>query len=124
MNTIIPIFAEIISIENLFLAWQEFITGKRSRKDVQKFQLHLMDNILTLHQSLKTKTYTHSIYKAFNIFDPKPRNIHKASVRDRLLHHAIHRVLYLYFDKKFIQDSYSCRECKGAHKAMNKFRDL
>jgi len=115
-------YDDIISIENLLEAWGEFVRGKRCRKDVQEFQLHLMDNILDLHYDLKNKTYCHGPYHAFNISDPKPRNIHKASVRDRLLHHAIYRVLYLYFDKKFIDDSYSCRLNKGTHKAMRKFQ--
>ena len=81
-----------------------------------------MDNILHLYQDLKNKTYTHGGYHAFNISDPKPRNIHKASVKDRLLHHAIYRVLYLYFDPKFIHDSYSCRLNKGTHKALDRFQ--
>ncbi len=81
-----------------------------------------MDNILSLHHDLKNKVYTHSSYKAFNISDPKPRNIHKATVRDRLLHHAIYRVLYPYFDSKFIHDSYSCRKWKGTHRAVERFK--
>ena len=84
-----PTFEEIISVENLLIAWKEFLCGKKRRNDVQEFQLRLMDNILILNQDLKNKTYTHGKYEAFNISDPKPRNIHKASVRDRLLHHAI-----------------------------------
>jgi retron-type reverse transcriptase len=83
-----------------------------------------MDNIFQLHQELKDKTYKHSAYHAFNISDPKPRNIHKATVRDRLLHHLLHDELYPHFDKKFIYDSYSCRINKGTHKAMNRFRDF
>jgi hypothetical protein len=79
----------IISVENLLEAWQEFLRGKRKRKDVQIFERNLMDNILQLHCDLMTKMYIHSPYHAFNIADPKPRNIHKASVRDRLLHHAL-----------------------------------
>ncbi|MBI5122769.1 group II intron reverse transcriptase domain-containing protein [Candidatus Roizmanbacteria bacterium] len=54
--------------------------------------------------------------------DPKPRDIHKATVRDRIVHHAVYRILYPYFDKKFIYDSYSCRNNKGTHKAINRFR--
>lgn len=68
------------------------------------------------------RTYRHGGYHAFNIFDPKPRNIHKASVRDRVLHHTIYRVLYPFFDRTFIADSYSCRLGKGTHKALNRFR--
>jgi len=81
-----------------------------------------MDNILELHRDLINFTYHHGGYHAFNISDPKPRNIHKASVRDRLLHHAIYRILYPYFDRTFIADSFSCRLGKGTHKALNRFR--
>mgnify|MGYP001562315763 CR=1 FL=1 len=112
----------IISVDNLLDAWKEFLRGKRSRKDVQEFELNLMENILALHYDLANKTYKHSAYHAFNISDPKPRNINKASVRDRLLHHAVYRVLYPFFDKTFIADSYSCRLKKGTHKAINRFR--
>ena len=115
-------YDDIISIDNLLLAWKEFIIGKKSRKDVQEFERNLMANVISLHQDLKNKTYKHSLYKAFRISDPKPRDIHKAQVRDRLLHHAIYRTLYPYFDKKFIHDSYSCRINKGTHKAIERFR--
>lgn len=109
-------------MEKLLLAWREFLRDKKTKKDVILFEAKLMDNILDLHNDLKNKTYIHGGYKKFNISDPKPRNIHKASVRDRLLHHAIYRVLYPYFDSKFIHDSYSCRIGKGTHRAMNQFR--
>ena len=115
-------YNNIISIENLLEAWREFVYGKRSRKDVQEFELHLMSNIISFHNDLVSKTYRHSPYEAFNISDPKLRNIHKAQVRDRLLHHALYRTLYPFFDKVFIADSYSCRRDKGTHRAMNRFR--
>lgn len=120
----VPNFADIICMDNLLLAWTEFLRGKRKRKDVQEFQSHIMDNIFSLHQDLNTKTYSHGGYLAFNISDPKPRSIHKAIVRDRLLHHAIYRKLYSYFDEKFIYDSYSCRKWKGTHRALDRFRDF
>ena len=116
-------FEDIISLENLLKAWIEFLSGKKYKKDVANFSLHLMDNLRVLHEGLAIKTYKHGGYKAFKISDPKPRDIHKATVRDRLVHHAIHRILYPYFDKKFIFDSYSSRLGKGTHKAVNRFRD-
>lgn len=114
-------YQDIISVENLLAAWKEFVAGKRRKIDVLEFQSHLMDNILKLHEDLKDKTYTHSSYVAFKISDPKPRDIHKATVRDRLLHHAIYRILYPFFDRTYISDSYSCRDNKGTHRAMNRF---
>ncbi len=117
-------YNDIISIENLLLAWREFRRGKKHKKDVQEFELCLMRNILDLYNDLKEKKYMHSAYHAFNIADPKPRDIHKASVRDRLLHHAIYRILYPYFDARFIHDSYSCRNGKGTHRALERFKSF
>lgn len=83
-----------------------------------------MDNILKIHDELVSKKYRHGSYHAFKINDPKPRDIHKANVRDRIVHHAIYKVLCPYFDSKFIYDSYSCRNDKGTHKAINRFKDF
>ncbi len=102
------------------MAWQEFRRGKRNKLDVQEFEFNLEDNLFELHQELKTKTYQHSHYTPFNICDPKPRRIHKAIVKDRVLHHAIFRILYPIFDKSFIYDSYSCRLNKGTHRAVRR----
>lgn len=115
-------FEEIISLENLLMAWKEFLKGKRKKLDVQIFASNLMDNIFSLHNDLLYHRYQPGSYKSFKISDPKPRHIHKANVRDRLLHHAIYRKLYPFFDSIFIADSYSCRLNKGTHKALNKFR--
>ena len=117
-------YDEIISVENLLAAWQEFVRGKRKKPDVQLFASALINNILQLHEDLANKTYEHGGYQQFNISDPKPRNISKASVRDRLLHHAVYRILYPFFDKTFIYDSYSCRVNKGTHKAIKRFRSM
>lgn len=117
-------YNDTISVENLLYAWKEFKRGKTQKKDVQEFEMRLMENILLLHSSLMQKTYAHGGYEAFTISDPKKRDIHKASVRDRLLHHAIYRTLYPFFDRTFIADSYSCRDNKGTHKAMKNFENF
>jgi retron-type reverse transcriptase len=114
-------FEELIGVENLLEAWREFLRGKRERDDVQEYFLNLMHNILTLHAELTNKTYRHGGYESFNISDPKSRNIHKACVRDRLLHHAIYRKLYPFFNALFIADSFSCRLNKGTHRALLRF---
>ena len=113
-------FLKIISLENLFFAWKEFRKGKRKKRDVQIFERNLEDNLFRLHRDLVNKTYQHGNYNSFYITDPKLRLIHKACVRDRVLHHAIYRILYPIFDKSFIYDSYSCRLKKGTHKAVSR----
>ncbi len=103
------------------MSWREFLKGKNKKRDVIYFSLKLMDNLIFIHDSLSNKTYNHSGYYAFKINDPKPRNIHKALVSDRVVHHAVYRILYPFFDKKFIYDSYSCRLNKGVFKGLDRF---
>jgi retron-type reverse transcriptase len=114
------LFNEIICLKNLFESWEEFKKGKRKKLDVSEFEKNLEDEIFRLHRDLKTKAYQHSNYTSFYITDPKLRHIHKAIVRDRIVHHSIYRVLYPIFDKAFIFDSYSCRNDKGTHKAVKR----
>jgi len=113
---------DIISVENLLAAWREFLPGKRKKADVQAFGLRLMDNILALHRELASGFYKHGPYTHFRISGPKPRDIHKATVRDRLVHHAIYRILYPFFSRTFVADSYSCQLGKGTYAAMHRFQ--
>ena len=117
-------YDHIISLENLLLAWREFLRGKKNKVDVPEFKMRLMDNLIDLHNDLKNRKYTHDNYENFKVNDPKPRDIHKATVKDRVLHRAIYRILYPFFDKKFIFVSYSCRLGKGTHKALNRFGEF
>lgn len=117
------IFHEVVSVANLFAAWNEFKKGKRKKRDVALFELHLENNIFALHRVLTDKTYTHEPYVDFYVCDPKRRHIHKASVRDRVLHQAIFRVLYPVFDKHFIFDSYSSRINKGTHAGVARLKN-
>lgn len=118
------LFNRVISLENLFKSWREFRKGKRNRSDVQDFEFSLEDNLFQLHQELKNKTYRHSNYIPFYITDPKLRHIHKATVRDRVLHQAVFRILYPIFDKSFINDSFSCRVDKGTHRAVKRLKEF
>lgn len=88
------------------------------------FEYRLMENILSLHTDLINKTYIHGGYKAFKVNDPKPRNIHKASVQDRVLHHALYQALTPFYFPLFIHDSYSCQDDKGTHKALKRFQQF
>jgi retron-type reverse transcriptase len=109
------------SIENLLNVWRHFLSGKRYKQDVIQFQIKLARNLDELHDKLERKIYIHGPYSVFTIADPKPRIIHKASVRDRVVHHLIYKTLYWHFHFRFIHDSYSCRLNKGPHKAIDRF---
>src|SRR3989344_2221229 len=122
MHTLSSVTLEdMANLENILEAWREFLPAKRTKPDVQEFSLRLMDNLISLRNDLLSRKYRHGGYHAFGISDPKPRRIHKASVRDRVLHHAVYRVLYPLFDPVFVSDSFSCRKDKGTHRALERF---
>jgi len=112
------IFESIVSIENLFLAWEKFRKGKRSRKDVQDFEWRLEPNIFQLNRELRSRRYKHGGYHSFYIHDPKQRLINKATVRDRIVHQALFNILNPIFEAGFIPTSYSCRVGKGTHNGV------
>lgn len=120
MKVFSHIYNEITSLDNLFQAWDEFKRGKRGKIDVGYFERYLEDNIFQLRQELVSKTYKHSPYTGFYIHDPKVRHIHKAIVRDRIVHHALFNALNPIFDPTFISDSYSSRKGYGTHKGFKK----
>lgn len=113
-------YQNLTKIENLFQAWHEFRKGKIKKVDVQLFERNLEDNLFELQRNLQNKTYRHGIYQEFYVNDPKRRHIHKAGVRDRVVHHLLYKYLYKLFDKTFIYDSYSCRIDKGTHRGVKR----
>jgi len=114
----VSLYKEITSTRNLFQAWKEFRKGKGGKKDVLQFEYHLEQNIFELHRDLESYEYKHGPYQSFYITDPKRRHIHKATVRDRVIHHAIYKTLYPVFNKTFIATSFSCRIGKGTHRGV------
>lgn len=108
-------FTTISSEKALYAAWKKFSVGKKLRVDVAEYQKYLKANIPSLHTDLLSGIYEHGKYQPFTICDPKTRKIHKATVRDRLVHQAVVSAIEPLFEKRFIYDSYSCRVGKGTH---------
>ena len=116
------LFEQICSIENIFTAWTRFSVGKHLKMDVIAFEYRLEDNLFTLRDSLVSGEYRHDPYKPFTVYDPKQRRIHKATVKDRVVHQAIVNVIEPFFERRFIHDSYSCRVGKGTHAAVERLQ--
>lgn len=89
---------------------------------MRQFEYNLEDNIFQLRAELIAGTYAPLPYTAFYVRDPKLRHIHKANIRDRVLHQAVFRILYEVFDRYFIYDSYASRFERGVHAAVERLR--
>ncbi len=107
--------------EQLFRAYQEARKGKRKTFDEHNFELNDAKNLYNLRKDILNRTYLPSPSEAFIIHDPVIREIFAAPFRDRIVHHFIYDVTYNWWDKRFIPDSYSCRENKGTLYGIKRF---
>lgn len=113
------LFERIATFDNLRRAAHLAGRAKKSRGS-QAFRVDLEPELLRLEAELQIGTYRPGAYTSFALRDPKPRIIHVAPFRDRVLHHAICRVLGPILDASLIHDTYACRTGKGSHAAVKR----
>ncbi len=114
------LYPQVYSFENLVRAEHTAARGKRKRPDVAAFEYHLEDELLELSEALRTKAYQPGPYHRYTVREPKERLISAAPFRDRVVHHALCRVIEPYCERRFIPDSYASRAGKGTHAALDR----
>ena len=119
MKRATSLFNQIVSYENVRLAWLKARKGKRSKPVVRNFYKNVNLNLEKVQKNLKSNPPVLSSYTQFTIFDPKERVISVVPFVDRVMHHAIMNVLEPVFERQFIFHAYACRKGKGSHKAVN-----
>ncbi len=120
MKTYKHLYPQITAFENLYQAFVKARLGKRGRPDVTAFEFDLEANLLGLQAELEGETYRPGPYYNFRILDPKPRLISAAPFRDRVVHHALCRIIEPIWERRFIHDTYACRVGKGTHAAIHR----
>jgi retron-type reverse transcriptase len=113
------LFPQIASFANLHAAWEAARRGKRRRPDVAAFERNLEPNLLRLEQQLSDGSYQPGRYRSFYIREPRRRKISAAPFRDRVVHHALVRVIEPIFEARFSSATYACRLGKGTHSAAD-----
>jgi RNA-directed DNA polymerase len=114
------LFEPICAIENLIAAGRAAMRGKRHHRPGALFDRDFEKEIVALHEELAGGTYRRGGYHYFNIYEPKEQVVAAAPLRDRVVHHAIVRVIEPIFEGRFIEDSFACRRGKGTHAAMRR----
>ena len=109
--------SDIASRDNLALAFWRAAQGKRHRAEVRRFASRLDNELAGLQQEIESLTVVVDSYRTFRIRDPKPRIIHAPRFRTRVLHHAMMNHLGPVLDRALVDDTYACREGRGAHAA-------
>jgi Retron-type reverse transcriptase len=112
------LFEQIVSLENLFAAAHKAMRGKRGKVPVARCFAELEKAVVGVRDDLIKGTWQPGEYFYFTITDPKEREVAAAPFRDRIVHHALVRVLEPIFDPRFIADSYACRPGGGTHAGL------
>lgn len=114
------LFEQVSSFQNLLKAYQKALQGSGKTEEACRFSFHLETELLQLKRELEGGIYRPLSYRYFQISDPKERTISVAPFRDRVVHHALIRVIEPVFEKRFIHDSYATRKGKGSHAAVKR----
>ena len=109
---------QLVSFENIFLAFTKAVKGKGTKTYVLEFMKDFEHNILALQESLINKSYQPGDYTAFFIYEPKKRMISAAPFADRIVHHCLINVIGPIFEPTFVEQSYANQVNKGTHRAI------
>ena len=117
------LFEQVCSFDNLVKACRNAMKGKKTRPETTWYDFHMEFEMIKLQKELLSDCYEAGPYRCFFVHDPKERYICSVDFKDRVVHHAICRVLEPLFEKRFIHDSHACRTGKGTHRALSKVQD-
>lgn len=117
------LFEQIVSFGNLERAAGMALRGGK-RINAARFYFHLETELIRLEDELRSGMYQPRPYRVFEIFEPKRRVISAADIRDRVVHHAICRILEPILERRSIADSFACRRGKGSQAAAHRVQYL
>lgn len=116
------LYSQIYNMSNLILAWRKARKGKTKKPYIIEFEKDVIGNLFKLQEELINETYQPKPLVTFILRDPKTRKISKSSFRDRIVHHALFRIIEPIFDKTFIYDSCANRIGKGNLFGIKRFK--
>lgn len=113
-----------ISFAACHAAWLKARRGKRPSANQLRFDAHWLDNLLALHDSLRSGQWQPARTVSFVVQHPKVREIHAPAFADRIVHHLLVARLEKFYEPIFIHDSYANRQGKGSHAAVDRLQQF
>lgn len=113
-----------ISFTACHAAWLKARQGKRPSANQLRFDAHWLDNLLALHDGLRSGQWQPARTVSFVVQHPKVREIHAPAFADRIVHHLLVPRLEKFYEPIFIHDSYANRQGKGSHAAVDRLQQF
>lgn len=118
------LFDQIVSPENMALAYKKTMKGKRRTWGYLEFKEYDQVNLTRLTDEVISGAYEPDEYSEFMIYDPKKRLISALPFKDRLVQHALCNVISPIFDKTLLPYTFACREGLGTHAGVRHIQSL
>lgn len=113
-----PIFTQ----GSLWPTWGACRKGKRSSRDAQRYDQHLLDHLVATKQALPAGKWCPRRSRWFVTSRPTAREVHCAEFGDRVVHHWLVPRLDALFVPVFIHDSHSNRAGHRLHYAVDRLQ--
>jgi len=115
---------EVSSFSNLYQAYKLCRRGKRDSKDYQRLLFAVGERFKRIEGELLENRYRWGSYKEFWVFDPKRRLVMCAPFLDRVVHHAICRIIDPILDPVIPDCVWACRKGKGNKAAVIALQEI
>ncbi|WP_165797266.1 RNA-directed DNA polymerase [Solimonas fluminis] len=115
---------ERVSLRDLERAHYRARRGKKPGRDMARFHVRSIDNLLLLRDQINDHTLVPSRTVCMVAEDPKAREIHAPAYRDRVFHHWAVPKLEALYEPRTCYDSYANRKGKGLLQAVRRVQQF
>lgn len=124
MKRLDNLYDRLCDFRTLETAFMQVRRGKSHRADVMAFERETPENLNLLVDVLRRGEFEFGDYTFFKVYEPKERTIAAASIRERIVHHAIIHLVGERLERALVDKSYACRKGKGQWKAVGEAERL
>lgn len=112
-------YSDIVSYDVIEENYREVCSKTKHKDKIVKFDIFHSININTIYNELKNKSYKHSNYNIFLVYEPKYRIVMSEGIKDKIINHIISNIILkpaLY--PKLINENVATRTGKGTNAAI------
>jgi RNA-directed DNA polymerase len=111
---------DAVTFGQLLAAREAARANKKPSVNMYEFETRWLPNLLALLEQINAGTWSPKATTCFIATKPKAREIHAPDFADRIVHHLVVPYIEAIYEPIFIHDSYSNREGKGTHEAVER----
>lgn len=131
-NVVVPVLEmrnklvlkESFTYTDMLNAYLDCRRRKRNKKDPLVFEMNFGDNLRQLLEEVNNETYQIGRATVFTVAWPKPREVWAAQFRDRVIHHLLYNEVGAYFERRLIEDTFSCIKERGVLAAAQRVQQF